>query len=87
VVQGNSITNKLIINSDRVYKPIDVIDIEYDTNNYLNISLKTEYKQIALISTVCGLIFLITSMIMYNEMKQGIINKIDNILSYVSFLS
>jgi len=79
IIKGNYITNQLVINSNIKYKVGDPIHIEYDTNNYLNISLQTEYKQIALISTVSGLIFIITTIILYNEIKKDI----NELLSYI----
>ena len=86
-VNGNKITNRLVINSEKMYKQGDSISIEYDVNNYLNISVKTEYKQIALSSSVCGIILLITSIIIYDKIEKSIMQKINNILSYVSFFS
>jgi len=87
IVNGNKIRNHLVINSDKIYKQGDIVEIEYDTNNYLNVSLKTEYKQIALISCVSATVLLITSIIIYDGIRQNIIQKINNILSYISFLS
>ena len=79
LIKGNYITNQLVINSNIKYKVGDSIHIEYDINNYLNISLQSEYKQIALISTVSGLIFMIITIILYNEIKKDI----NELLSYI----
>ena len=87
LVNGNKITNRIVINSEKKYKEGDIVSMEYDVNNYLNISFKTEYKQTALVSSVCGLIFLVTSIIIYDGIRQNIIQKINNILSYMSFLT
>lgn len=79
IIKGNQITNQLVINSNIKYKVGDTINIEYDINNYLNISLQSEYKQIALISTVSGLIFMMITIILYNEIKKDIAE----LLSYI----
>jgi hypothetical protein len=79
LVKGNNITNRLIINSNNPYKPKTNINIEYDENNYLNISLQSEYKQIALLSGISGIIFMITTIIIYNEIKKDI----NELLSYI----
>ena len=87
LVNKNKITNQIVINSEKKYKEGDIVSMEYDTNNYLNVSFKTEYKQTALVSSVCGLIFLIMSIIIYDGIRQNIIQKINNILNYMSFLT
>lgn len=87
LVNGNKITNRIVINSEKKYKEGDIVSMEYDVNNYLNISFKTEYKRTALVSSVCGLIFLVTSIIIYDGIRQNVIHKINNILSYMSFLT
>ena len=79
LVKGNKIINQLIINSNNPYKPGTNINIEYDVNNYLNISLQSEYKQIALLSSISGIIFMMTTIIIYNEIK----NDINELLSYI----
>ena len=79
LVKGNKITNQLIINSNNLYKIGTNINIEYDVNNYLNISLCSDYKQIALLSSVSGLIFMIITIIIYNEIKKDI----NELLSYI----
>ena len=79
IVEGNSVTNQLIINSTKPYKKADNIGIEYDLNNYLNISLQTEYKRLALLTGLSGFIFLLTAIIFYNEIKKDI----SELLSYI----
>jgi hypothetical protein len=79
LVKGNKITNSIIINSNNPYKSGTDINIEYDVNNYLNISLQSEYKQIALLSTISGIIFMIITLYIYNEIKKDI----DELLSYI----
>jgi hypothetical protein len=71
-VAEDLVTNQLVINSDKPYKVGDKIDIEYDSGNYLNISTGTEYKQSGLLLSVSGLIFLIITIIIYNEIKKDI---------------
>ena len=85
LLEGTKITNRLITNCEKIYKQGDTITIDYDRNNYLNISYKTDYKQTAFISSACGLIFLIISIYIYNKYTTNIIHKINNILGYISF--
>lgn len=72
MIDGTSIKNQLIINSTKSYKKADSIAMEYDLNNYLNISIQSEYKQIALLTSISGLVFLMTTIIIYNEIKKDI---------------
>lgn len=78
-VKGNKITNRLIINSNNPYKPGTYINIEYDINNYLNISLQSEYKEIALLSGISGIIFMIITLYIHYKIKKDI----NEILSYI----
>lgn len=86
-INNNKVSNQLIINSEQPYKKGDNVNIDYDINNYLNVSIKTEYKRIALISCVSAVVFLIVFISLYNQIRHEIIQKINNILSYTSFLS
>lgn len=86
LIDGNKIVNRLVINSEKKYEIGDTIGIDYDKNNYLNISFKTEYKKFSIIFCLVGLIFLISYIYIYKEIRQDIFTKIDTIMNYISFL-
>lgn len=77
------ITNQLVVNSNKIYKEGDLIEIEYDENNFLNISLKTNYKIISYFSSISGLLLLLLFAYFYNETKNVIENKIENVLNFI----
>lgn len=77
------ITNEILIKSDVIYKDNDLIEIEYDKNNLLNISEKTNYKKISLLSSISGLILLLMFLFFYDEIKNNIINDINIISSFI----
>ncbi len=86
IIDGNKIVNRLLVNLPKKYNTGDTITIDYDTKNYLNISLKTEYKEFSFILSLSALIFLIIFTSTYKEIKLDIFEKIDKILEYISFL-
>ena len=77
------ITNEILIKSDVIYKDNDLIEIEYDKNNLLNISEKTHYKKISLLSGISGLILLLMFLFFYDEIKNNIFDDINKILSFI----
>jgi hypothetical protein len=83
----SKVTTKLAINSNKIYNVGDNIKIEYDNFNYLNITIKTEYKSAALLSCILALLFLIYTAVIYQEIKDSIIKKINWLLNYVSFFT
>lgn len=82
-VHGIIITNQLIAKSNKIYKEGDLIKIEYDENNFLNISLKTNYKMISYFLSISGLLLLLMFTYFYNETKNIIEKKIDNIINFI----
>jgi hypothetical protein len=87
LIDGNKISNQLVINSNIIYKQSDNITLECDSNNYLNVSVKTKYKEIALCSCLFALIFLLYSIVIFNDIKQEIMDKVNNISSYISIFT
>lgn len=77
------IRNELLIKSNIIYKDNDLIEIEYDNNNLLNISKKTNYKKISLLSGISGVILLLMFIYFYYEIKNNIIDEINKISSFI----
>jgi len=77
------IRNEILIKSDVIYKDNDLIEIEYDQNNYLNISQKTNYKIISLLSSISGLILLLMFLFFYDEIKNNIFDEINKISRFI----
>ena len=77
------IRNEILIKSNVIYKDNDLIEIEYDENNYLNISQKTNYKIISLLSSISGLILLVMFLFFYDEIKNNIFDEINKISSFI----
>lgn len=77
------ITNEILVKSEVIYKDNDLIEIEYDENNLLNISEKTNYKKISLLSSISGLILLLMFIFFYYEIKNNIFDEITKILSFI----
>jgi hypothetical protein len=86
-IDGNNITNQLIMNSDKKYIPNDIIVIDYDLNNYLIINEHSNYKHIASNLMSSGCILLIISFVIYHTVLNNINTQIDKVLYYLpSFL-
>lgn len=82
-IDNNLITNQLMTKSYKKYEDNDVIMIDYDTNNYLNISMETDYKQLSLISFLSGITFLITFFMIYTQIKKDINEEFNFIKSFL----
>ena len=79
MIDGMAISNQIIILSEQKYEEHDIIEIDYDINNFLNISKRNDYKLLSLISGLAGIIFLITFFLMYKSIKNGIDKEIEKI--------
>ena len=71
-INGNKITNQIIVNSPKPYQIGDTLDIDYNTKNFLNISLKSQYREISLFLSISALIFLVIFIILFREVTQDI---------------
>ena len=80
------IDNKLIGNFSNVLKPNDFILIDYDPNNYLNISLHYSTNSYSVILILMGLFGLLICTILYDHMYKNIDGKIHEYLGIFDFM-
>ena len=86
-ISNNKVTNKLIVGSQNKYVVGQIIEIEYDENNFIIISLKTQYRELSLFFSFCALALLIVTVGIYRDIKDDVISSIDKILSYISIFN
>jgi hypothetical protein len=83
MIDGISISNQIIVFSDIKYEEYDTIEIEYDINNFLNISKRSDCKLLSLISGLSGIVLIFTFFLMYKDIKNNINKEIEKIMSYI----
>ena len=83
-IDDDKIINQIIIKSSKRYKAGDIIEIEYDANNFFNVSHETFYKDYAILSSLSGIVLLLLAFHYVKEIKENTIDKINNLLSFIT---
>lgn len=77
----NDVETDIIITSPINYMTNDKIDIEYNTNNLLNVTTKTWYNDLSLLSFLVIIVLLLLCIKKYNKMNSIVENYFDNLLN------
>jgi hypothetical protein len=81
-IDNDLIVNEIIIKSVKPYKIGEIIEIDYDVNNYYNISYETYYKKYALLTSLSGILLLFSAFYLFNEIKENTLDKINNLFDF-----
>lgn len=82
LIDNDIIINELIIKSIKPYNIGDIIKIDYDVNNYFNMSYETFYKKYALLSFFSAMILLLLAFFLMKEIKENLFNKIVGLFDF-----